>query len=149
MLEDFKSLNPSKNEEDYTPRQKEFLSLLFTEAEGDIRTAMTMAGYSKNTALSEVTGPLHEEIVKLTKEFMAVSTARAAFALQDVMNRPATPGAKTRLDAANSVLDRGGVSKSQDVKVESQVQNIFILPEKKKEDKIIDVEYDEIEPDFG
>ena len=50
-------------EKKYTAMQEAFLEALCGEARGNIREAMNMAGYSVNTRVSEVVGPLRDEIV--------------------------------------------------------------------------------------
>ena len=45
-----------------TDRQRTFLDCLFDDANGNIRTAMKIAGYSENTKTSTVLQTLQEEI---------------------------------------------------------------------------------------
>ena len=46
----------------YTEKQIAFLKPLLDETKGDIRTAMTIAGYGKTTKTVEVVNSLKEEI---------------------------------------------------------------------------------------
>jgi len=51
------------DKKELTEMQQAFLEALLGPARGDIRAAMTAAGYSSNTRVSEVAGPLKEEII--------------------------------------------------------------------------------------
>ena len=55
-----------------TELQAMFLEYLMGEAKGNIRKAMTLAGYSKSTKTSEVVGPLREEITDRASMMLAM-----------------------------------------------------------------------------
>lgn len=115
-----------------TEKQKRFLEVLFDEAAGDYRTAMNLAGYSKETSIKEVTSALEEEIFEATKKFIVRSGVKAAFAIQDVMDNPIRSGNKERITAAKDILDRAGILKTERIEVKSDTP-LFILPEKKND----------------
>ena len=120
---------------DLTPRQKSFLFYLFSPEDnpkGDFRRAMDLAGYSKKTPLTDVLTPLREEIVTLSKSFMALNSPSAIMQVLNVFNDPSRPGTSNILKAAEMVLDRGGVVKGSETIEKKEVKNIFILPEKTK-----------------
>lgn len=151
-----------KTDKSLTPRQQAFLSYLFTEAGGDVRAAMDMAGYSKQTKISEIVGALHDQIQELTRQFVNSTAPSALFTLLSVLKNPTQPGANVALKAADSLLDRGGIIKNDGSKGETTVQNIFILPEKRvngktvisigdtnievgeEDENVIDVDYEEV-----
>lgn len=113
-----------------TEMQKKFLEVLFDEGiDGDVRKAMTAAGYSKNTTTQEVTKPLAEEIFELTKEHLSSSGPLAAAAVTSVIKSPKTVGAREKLAAANSLLDRIGHKPKEEISVEVE-SPLFILPAK-------------------
>lgn len=116
-----------------TEKQVKFLAVLFHEAEGDIRTAMRMAGYSDSTRQYEVTGPLAKEIREETNKFLEDSGVLAASALISVINNPTALGNKEKMAAAKEVLDRAGYDKTQKVEVKGK-SAVFILPPKEDED---------------
>lgn len=135
-------------EKSLTPRQEAFLEFLFSEeAEGDVRKAMTLAGYSASTKMSDITSALHDQIQELTRQFVSATGPEAAFAIRSILRNPTTPGANTKMNAAEKVLDRAGAGKGEQIKQEGQIQNIFILPPKgwKAEPAVIETDYEVID----
>lgn len=114
-------------------KQKKFLSVLYEEANGDIRLAMDLAGYSKETRMHEVTVPLAKEIKDQTRRYLEDGTVLAAKELMYILKNPHEPGHKDRLNAVKELLDRGGFDKTQKIEVESP-NAVFILPEKKEDE---------------
>ena len=110
-------------------KQQKFLDVLFQEAQGNIRKAMTLAGYSKNTRLKEVTGPLADQIAEATKNYLALSAPAAAFAMIDVIQNPTNLGNKDKMAAAKDLMDRAGLKATDKVEV-SAANPLFILPPK-------------------
>lgn len=117
-----------------TDKQKKFLEVLFTQANGDYLEAKRLAGYSENTATSEVVAGLREEILSKTEEFIGLSSAKAAYTLFDVMNNPNELGNRERTVAAKDFLDRAGFKPKEKVEV-SAPNPLFILPAKANEEK--------------
>lgn len=152
------SLPEELQERQLTPRQQAFLDVLFEEAGGNVRTAMDMAGFAKSTKTIDIAKALHQEIAELNRQYMALYGPEAISSLLSVLRDPTQPGANVRMNTAEKILDRAGVSKGEHVKQEGQIQNIFILPpkgykqesdmspliqEEKEESKVIDVEFEE------
>jgi hypothetical protein len=82
-------------------------------------------------------------VIELASDVLARSAPAAAFKLVDIMNsdRP-IPQVSNKLTAAQTILDRVGVSKSDKLDVtHTSSGGIFILPEKEP----IDVEAEEVE----
>lgn len=118
----------------YTKLQKKFLEVLFDEAEGDLNKAKRLAGFSTNTKLRDVTAGLQDEIVELTKKYLAHNGPKAAYAMSNIIDKPTQLGAKDKMAAAKDILDRAGVKSSD--KVEITAENpLFILPAKEKSDE--------------
>jgi len=115
-----------------TDRQQTFLDVLFEEAGGDIRAAMRLAGYAQGTKTSEITASLKEEILERTQSFLARNAPRAAMAMVGVVDDPTALGNRDRLAAANQILDRTGLVKTEKVAVEAS-GGIILLPPKKHE----------------
>ena len=89
-----------------------------------------MAGYSGNHY--QVIKSLKEEIVDLASDVLARSAPKAAFKLIQMVesDRP-VPQASQKLAAAQTILDRVGVSKTARLQVDHNVQGgIFVLPAK-------------------
>ena len=60
-------------EKTYTDKQSAFLEALLSEARGDIRTAMDIAGYARTTKTSEVVSSLKEEITERASTMLAMN----------------------------------------------------------------------------
>ena len=118
-----------KNNRNLTEKQKSFLDNLVA-TEGDFKKSAELAGYSGNHY--QVLKSLKEEVVELASDVLARSAPKAAFKLVEMIdsNKP-IPQASQKLHAAQTILDRVGVAKTDRVQVDHNVQGgIFILPEK-------------------
>jgi len=116
-----------------TEKQEVFLEALTGEAQGNIRAAMKIAGYSDQTKTHEVVNPLREEIIERTQTMLAVNAPKAASGLLGVLNDPSAMGARNAVSAASQILDRVGVVKKEQVELESKGNAMFILPPKTSE----------------
>jgi hypothetical protein len=114
-----------------TEKQKNFLGHLM-EVGGDPKKAAELAGYSGNHW--QVTKSLKNEIIDLASNILAQSAPQAALKLTEVMNSDQPiPQANIRLQAAQTILDRIGLGKSDRLDVNHTVQGgVFILPAKEE-----------------
>ena len=113
-----------------TEKQQAFLDHL-VETGGDFKKSAELAGYSGNHY--QVLKSLKEEVVDLASDVLAREAPTAAFKIIEVMksNKP-VPQANNKLQAAQTILDRVGVSKTDRIDVNHNTGGgIFILPEKK------------------
>ena len=113
-----------------TEKQQAFLDNL-VETGGDFKKSAELAGYSGNHY--QVLKSLKEEVVDLASDVLAREAPTAAFKIIEVMksNKP-VPQANNKLQAAQTILDRVGVSKTDRIDVNHNTGGgIFILPEKK------------------
>ena len=127
-----------------TEKQENFLNNLI-ETKGDLKLSAELAGYSGNHY--QVIQSLKQEIVDLATNVLAREAPRAAFKLVEVMSSTdAIPQANIKLQAAQTILDRVGVSKTERIDVNHNVSGgIFILPEKETIDIVAeDADYKEI-----
>jgi len=118
-----------KTNRNLTDKQQSFLDNLVT-TEGDFKKAAELAGYSGNHY--QVLKSLKEEVVDLASDVLARSAPKAAFKLVEMIdsNKP-IPQASQKLNAAQTILDRVGIARTDRVQVDHNVQGgIFILPEK-------------------
>ena len=111
----------------YTDKQTAFLEALLGEARGDIRPAMTIAGYAKTTKTAEVVSSLKEEITERASMMLAMNAPKAAFGIVDVLNDPSSLGARNAISAAREVLDRSGLVKKEQIEVTNNSGGIFVL----------------------
>ena len=93
------------HEKTYAEKHTAFLEALLGEARGDIRTAMTIAGYAKTTKAAEVVSSLKEEITELASMMLDINAPKAAFSIADVLNDPSSLGARNAISAAREVFD--------------------------------------------
>ena len=112
-----------------TTKQQTFLQVLFGEAEGNYTKAKTLAGYSETTNGLDVVRSVKDEIVELTREYLAMNGPLAARAMINVLERPSELGNQHRLNAAKELLDRIGLHKTDKVEVTAP-SGIMLLPPK-------------------
>ena len=117
-----------------TEKQKNFLGHLI-DVGGDPKKAAELAGYSGNHW--QVTKSLKNEIIDLASNILAQSAPQAAFKLVEVMNfDDAIPQVNTKLQAAQTILDRVGISKKDKLDVNHNLDvntgSLFILPAKEE-----------------
>ena len=114
-----------------TDMQEKFLDVLFGEAQGNPREAAKLAGYSEHS-YPKVIRNLKREITELAENHLSTHSAKAATRLTNLMDEDGTtPHANIRLAAANSVLDRVGIVKKDQLDINMKaLHGIFILPPK-------------------
>jgi len=132
-----------------TEKQQLFLDNLI-ETEGNAKAAAQLAGYSGGHY--QVLKSLKNEVLELTKDVLAHNAPKAAFKLLEIMDSDKPiPQASNKLVAAQSLLDRVGVSKSEKLDINMQASSgIFILPDKAPIDaEAEDIYYEEEDPDYA
>tara|TARA_B100001013_G_scaffold297981_1_gene198758 strand:- start:1131 stop:1583 length:453 start_codon:yes stop_codon:yes gene_type:complete len=127
-------------ERELTERQQSFLDNLIHTG-GDPKKAAELAGYAEGS-YSQVIKSLKTEIIELASQILAQSAPKAAIKLVDVMeSEQPIPQASVRLQAAQTILDRIGLGKTDRLDVNhTSSGGIFILPAK---GEVIDGEYSE------
>jgi hypothetical protein len=122
-----------------TEKQESFLENLL-ETRGDLKLAAELAGYSGNHY--QIIQSLKQEIVDLASDVLAREAPSAAFKLIELMSTEhSVPQANIKVQAAQTILDRVGVTKKERLDVNHNVTGgIFILPEK----QIVDTEYTDV-----
>lgn len=134
-----------KKDRNLTEKQQSFLNHL-VETGGDFKKSAELAGYSGNHY--QVLRSLREEVVDLASDVLAREAPTAAFKIIEVMksDKP-VPQANNKLQAAQTILDRVGVSKTDRIDVNHTASNgIFILPEKKAIN-VPEADYVELQPE--
>ena len=112
-----------------TDRQQRFLDVLFTDANGNIKDAKVIAGYSPATNNQEIIKSLKEEILEATQIYMASNAPKAAMAMVGGLYDPTELGIKDKMSAAKELLDRSGLVKTEKMQVES-TGGVMLMPAK-------------------
>ena len=124
------SVNKTTTKRELTDKQKSFLEHL-VDTNGDAKKAAELAGYSSH--YHHVVKTLKSEILELTQEILANSAPKAAFKVVEIMEskRPIVQ-ANNKLAAAQTLLDRVGVSKVDKVDINHNMNSggIFLMPDK-------------------
>ncbi len=137
ILSKMNYLAHKSKKKELTEMQQAFLDKV-VETGGDLKLAAELAGYKGNHY--QVINSVKNELVDLAQDLLAHHAPKAAFKLVEVMDsdRP-VPQANIRVQAAQQILDRVGVSKTEKMSIDHTVQGgLFILPS--KEAVVIDVE---------
>ena len=130
------------NNKELTTKQQSFIDSLLT-CNGDTRLAGEMAGYAP-TSINSVVKSLKSEILDLATNILAQSAPKAALKLVHIMDSSEPiPQANMRIQAAQTILDRVGLGKTDrlDVTVNT-TGGLFILPA--KHETVIEGTYEEI-----
>tara|TARA_R100000008_G_C3508689_1_gene127636 strand:+ start:106 stop:504 length:399 start_codon:yes stop_codon:yes gene_type:complete len=124
-----------------TVKQKTFLDNL-VDCGGNAKQAAELAGYAEGSYTSVVKS-LKKEILDLAEGILAQNAPKAAMKLVDIMESDQPiPQANIRLQAAQTLLDRIGLSKTDKLNLNVEGSNgIFILPA--KQETVIEGEYEE------
>ena len=113
-----------------TDRQEVFLDCLFDEANGNLREAMRIAGYSANTKTSSVLRTLQDQIIDRTQMYLAANGPMAAMAMTGVLTDPTALGNRDRIAASREILDRTGIVKTERITVKTDAPSLLIFPPK-------------------
>ena len=124
-----------------TELQEKFLNALFGEAKGNYAKAMRIAGYASSTNSHVIVQSLRSEIIERAELEMAANAPKAVMSMVGVLDDPTAIGNRELLSASQQLLDRVGLSKVEKLNVSSDKPiGLFILPEKKNNDDIEEVE---------
>ena len=129
------------DERELTERQQSFLDNLINTG-GDPKEAAELAGYAEGS-YTQVVKSLKREIIELASQILAQSAPQAALKLVDTMNADhPIPLAYIKLQAAQTILDRIGLGKTEHMDVHHRVEGgVFILPA--KNEIVIEAQYEE------
>jgi len=131
--------NQNNKTKTLTEKQQSFLQNL-VDTQGDAKKAAELAGYTGH--YSQIVRALKTEILEITQEILANSAPKAAFKVVEIMeaDRPVIQ-ANNKLAAAQTLLDRVGVSKVDKLDVTHKASGgIFLMPDKEP----IKAEYTEV-----
>jgi phage terminase small subunit len=128
------NLLPQQRQKDrqLTSQQNHFLELLF-ENGGQVTAAAVDAGYSRGSA-AWLKASLADEIIERTKTILATNAMKAANRVISTIDNPAPErGDELRLKAAESLLNRVGVAKQEQINHNvTAIHGVVLLPPKKE-----------------
>ena len=128
------NLLPQQKQKDrqLTPQQDRFLEILF-ENGGQVTAAAVDAGYSRGSA-AWLKSTLADEIIERTKTILATNAMKAANRVISTIANPAPErGDDLRLKAAESLLNRVGVAKQEQINHNvTAIHGVVLLPPKKE-----------------
>ena len=124
-----------------TTKQQSFLDNLVS-CNGDTKRAAELAGYAEGS-YTTVVKALKKEIIELAENILAQNAPKASLKLVEVMDSTdPIPQANVRLQAAQTLLDRVGLAKTDKLDVNLQISNgLFRLPA--KQEVVIEGQYEE------
>ena len=125
-----------------TEQQQAFLSALATSAKGNIKLALQEAGYADSSKYN-VIDTLKDEIIDVATKILAKSAPIASQKLVEILESDdPIPQVNAKLQAAQTLLDRVGISKRDKLDVNHTIASgIFIIPQK---EELIDVTAEDI-----
>ena len=124
------SVDRTTTKRELTEKQQSFLTHL-VDTQGDAKKAAELAGYSSH--YHHVVKTLKSEILELTQEILANSAPKAAFKVVEIMeSKKPVVQAANKLTAAQTLLDRVGVSRVDKIDVNHNVNSggIFLMTDK-------------------
>ena len=115
-----------------TSKQQVFLdALLMEEVLGDIRLAMSIAGYSQSTKVVDLAKQLRAEIREASEVLLALHAPKAVCSILQVLEEPTALGARNTITAAKEILDRVGINSKTALEFSTATGTpVFILPPK-------------------
>ena len=109
-------------------QQEKCLNALFSEAQGNFRQAMDIAGYSKHEFPARLIRSLKDEIIDRAEHMLAANAPKAVLSMTGVLDDPSALGNRDRLAAAKEILDRTGIVKTEKIEHKGTPSAIVILP---------------------
>jgi len=118
-----------------TELQEKFLDALLGEARGNVTRAAEIVGCHPAYGFSLVQ-KFKDKIIQRAEEILALHAPQAAFGMVDALNGKSSgpSSGKIRLEAAKQILDRAGIVKKDELKVDVGNKGaIIIFPAKNDE----------------
>ena len=117
-----------------TEKESKFLDALFGDANGHFRTAMDIAGYSKNEYPARIIKRLKEEIVERAEYVLAANAPKAVMSMVDIIDDPSALGNREKLSASKEVLDRVGLVRTEKIEHKGTPSAVVVLPPLNKDE---------------
>ncbi len=93
--------------------------------------AKEAAGYAPSNDGFMIAARLRKFIIAATEEYLAINGPKSATKLVDIIDNPVQKGATNSLKASQEILDRIGITKKQQLEVQSDAPiAVVILPPK-------------------
>lgn len=121
-----------------TDKQKAFIDIYFDLLDEPfpnnhkrMEEAKRRAGYAEGSKVHTILQGVSKEVIEKSFEWAALHLPQALHGVINVIDNPTMPGAKNLIAAAATIMDRGGLAKSEKLNIETESSNaILILPAK-------------------
>ncbi len=121
-----------------TDKQLAFLEALRNpENRGDMRVCKAVAGYSDASPLREIIKPIRDEVIEIAKDILAINAPKAAFAISEAVSDSTAPDMAERTKNAERILDRVGIVKGQELKVDVAISRIALIPARMPDERVL------------
>ena len=120
-----------------TEKESAFLDALFSsDSNGDYRTAMNLAGYSKNEYPSRLIKRLKDDIIERAEYVLAANAPKAVLSMTGILDDHSALGNRERLATSKEILDRVGLVRTEKVEHRGTPPAVVLLPplKEKKQD---------------
>ena len=117
-----------------TEKEGLFLDALFSDAGGNFRKAMDMAGYSKSEYPARIIKRLKEEIIERAEYVLAANAPKAVMSMVDIIDDPSALGNREKLAASKEVLDRVGLVRTEKIEHKGTPSAVVVLPPLNKDE---------------
>ena len=117
-----------------TEKEGLFLDALFSDAGGNFRKAMDMAGYSKGEYPARIIKRLKDEIIERAEYVLAANAPKAVMSMVDVIDDPSALGNREKLAASKEVLDRVGLVRTEKIEHKGTPSAVVVLPPLNKDE---------------
>lgn len=98
-----------------------------SDVKGDLQKAKLKAGYARGTRLSQIVNEdMEREIVRRSHAWMAAHAIKTVMTATDLLDNPMNPDTAMLLRIAESLMDRQGLAKKQNVEVEHKLPNAVV-----------------------
>ena len=119
---------------EYSALQLNFLDALRDPANrGDLRVCKAVAGYSDNTPIREIIKQLRDEILDISRDILVLHAPKAALTIAAAVDDSTADDMPERTKNAERILDRVGIVRGENLKIDVNVSRIALIPARREE----------------
>ena len=119
---------------EYSSLQLGFLDALRDPANrGDLRVCKAVAGYSDNAPIREIIKQLRDEILDISRDILVLHAPKAALTIAAAVDDSTADDMPERTKNAERILDRVGIVRGENLKIDVNVSRIALIPARREE----------------